>query len=967
MVWGVGRAFGCSCLVWIARFVGVERRRDSRGLARGITRGWVWAMGLCVLWGMESVWARAQPDVELLPARDLAAQSQDWLGPSRDADLAAQARIEAQGLAEREAEELQRAREARQAQEALRAKEAARQAEEQQAQARAQKIAEREGERLEKLERALDEREAQLAKKIADSQALHDQVTELVQSVEAQLEEGMSPTVAQAYEQSVATLLERVREELATRLEQRKQDAQPAIEVHERPTLRVDAERLDELRLRIIRRSEAGVVAEQSARWKGIGERYDDMQELNDKRLGLLAEVSARRRGELTGFAQRGWQSVRQELQQMRLELSVRWIRFRERFETLGAEIWKRRHHVAWELCKLGFLLLLFRWWRQRAQDTLLSLRSAMLERRKELPILDRARVLFWYLIRIRGPLEWLALGWVVARYWIPSSWLEMSLLWVMYKWILGGSLVVSWLNAFATRGIRRNERQKDRNKKLRLDTLRLLCFTAMWMGLALELADLLVGRGALYRWIRDGAWLIYIPLAVYLLARWSPVLTSRCAELESQSTIAHWVSKQKSLPGRMVGALVGAIYLLWRGAQWRIGGLLMEMEIFRRAFAFLDRREAVQQADAAEEVALEEPAACAVRRELDPDVVSERLLDIGPSKRIAKMIAWLEDGRHSLVAVVGERGSGKSSFLARLARDEQQRVHEVVVDCPKSGLAGLYAEIEAQVGVPIADEEHFREGLERKEIEAICIDNLHRLAMTEIGGLDPLDEFIAFARRWNHTVSWIIGFGSSAWRYIQRARGERAYFDEVVELRPWTEAEIGQLLSDRNAALGIAPDFSSLKISQNDEDGVARGRQQARNPRSAEESEASRTSFYRILWDYSGGNPGVALHAWSCSLFAATRSPEPVVRLFSQKSTTEIENLSLAAQFTLRSLVQLDQATREELIACTNLASQDCTGAIRTLLGSNVIERMGPWYRIRWEWYRPVMTVLLRQQLLMR
>lgn len=832
---------------------------------------------------------------------------------------------------------------------------------------RAKAIAAHEHARLNKLAFEQSQLRGQLDHQSTRSNALHDEVTALVQEVGEAFAQSPSPNLALELERRVFGLLAQVREDLEFQLQTHSRAEAPRIEVHELPTLRVDEKKLQAMRLEIVKTSDALAQRAKTFTWNTIFVRSKDMRELNRIRLELLSKIPNTHRTTLTGFTAKGWSNILLEFQQMRLELTVRWLRFRDRLRRLGQELVQKRGEVTVLVAKLIVLLLVFRWWRSRAEGVLMSLRKALLDRRKEIPALEHARVFFWYLIKIRSPLEWWMLGWIIAHLWIPTNWLELSLLWTMYKWIVGGSVVVAWLNAFATRGISRRDRLRDGNKKLRLETLGLLGFSAMGVGLALELAHLLVGQGVVYRWIVQGAWWLCLPIGVYLLVRWRPVVLARCEQRSHQSSLARWVHEQRGGLSGILGVVLGALYLLTQGAWQRASVLLMQLDLFRRASAFLHRRDAEQKSELGDEPEDRIFAAAAASPQFDPDRMTSALLEIGPPTHISKMAAWLEEGRHSLIAVVGERGSGKSSFLARLAQDEAQAIYNHVIDCPKSGLADLYTRLESELGAKIGDEEAFAARLEDERTQVICIDNLHRLVRTSIGGLAPLDEFVGFARRWNRSVTWIVGFGASAWRYTQRARGDRAYFDEVVELRPWKELEIRQLLDERCGQAKLSPDFSALRFAVNESESIAYAYQKDTPALTQEDIESSRASYYRILWDYAAGNPGVALHAWSQSLFQGSCDEAPVVRLFDQRATAQVEGLSLPALFTLRSLVQLDESTSEELIECTNLLSQDCGGAIRTLLSLGIVERMGPWYRIRWEWYRPVMTVLLRQQLLMR
>lgn len=803
-----------------------------------------------------------------------------------------------------------------------------------------------------------------------ESKELHEQTMALVQSVAEYDHKEMSPSMAGNYYDRVSSVLGQARRLLKERLSESLAGstslAQDIEQVGPMPPLTVDKEEVERLRFELSNRAAQLLDLDREVAWTRMIRRHEDLMALNQARLSVLAKLPGNSYSKYAGVTASGWQTVIDELSQMRLELQVRWLQLRRRLSQLTEEIADRATSILWVVVQIVLLILLFRWWRMRGQDILIEARLSILEKRREYPILGRVALVFWYLIKIRSPLEWWLLGWVVAKLWLADDWVEMAIIWTVYKWLVGGVLAVSLLNAFAVQGMRRNRGQKDKSRQLRIDTLRLICYTGTGVGLILALAEQLVGRGAFYSWVRDGAWVIYIPMIIYLLIRWKPTVYERCERLVAKGSIPRWVVQQDSVRKSMLGTIVGAMYLMYQGALKRASRMLMGLESVRKAAAFLLRREVMSNAQEQEGGVEYCSHPMATSSHFDPDAPASEILPIGPSSRIEGLISSVDEGRSALVAVVGGRGAGKSSFLSRLVSDSDERIYDLVIDCPAEGLSSLYLEIEGAVGASLSDRQAFEQALDAKGAKVLCVDNLHRLVWPTIGGLAELDDFIAFARGWSQRLSWVVAMEGSAWRYTKRARGNRVFFDEVINLRPWNEQEIVSLLDSRNQSSGLDPDFSTLKLSR-PEDEFELEEFDPVETQVHEEMHSNRRKYYRVLWEYSGGNPGVALHAWSRSLYQASAGDldNCVARVFPNPDLTRIEKLSLPALFTLRAIVQLEMATEAQVVECTNLAEQDCADAVRVTISAGYVYRDGPWLRIHWDWHRAVVTVLVRQHLL--
>lgn len=180
--------------------------------------------------------------------------------------------------------------------------------------------------------------------------------------------------------------------------------------------------------------------------------------------------------------------------------------------------------------------------------------------------------------------------------------------------------------------------------------------------------------------------------------------------------------------------------------------------------------------------------------------------------------------------------------------------------------------------------------------------------------------------------------------------------FDRVVQLAPWSDEKIGELMRARSDAIGITPSFRRL---------AARGIPgRAVLPEDLDQAERG---FYRMLWDLADGNPGVALEIWRNSLYigAGANDGSAEVRFFEEPSAADIERLPLSSLFVLRAIVQLERAAIDDIVECTRLPPAEVHECVSFCLARGYVEPLEDRVRISWPWFRTITRVLARQHLL--
>jgi len=682
--------------------------------------------------------------------------------------------------------------------------------------------------------------------------------------------------------------------------------------------------------------------------WEVASLLRDDVVMLNRDRLRLLPSMSPDVRDDLTGLGVAGRAQARRELGQIGLELRYHAMSLPRDAASIASTVQARPVDLVVRTLELICIIALFRWWRGHADELLRKWRGPMWARSPAQRVRANA---IWYLLRIRRPVEWLLLLIVLPLVvGTASNALELRLLWLVLVWVQGARAVVLTVDAIAERQSIYGVSAKG-NAKLRFRSLRLVGLTVSLVGLILTLTSDIVGRGTIYRWVLQGCWVLVAPIGIWLVSQWRPSIVGRLEGSVKTSAVARLVvENQSGIRGFFVAA-VGGLWLLGKGTSAWLVRQLSGLDTTRKVLAYLFRREVARKAETSTLGPRGAPLAGRSFDQLGPQSQATKIAPVEEPARdlVSQALELARAQACTLSVVVGERGMGKSTFLRRLVDRSEDTT--CIVGCPPEGFDALLEALAVQFNAADYGLETVAQAIRDAGPSLICIDDAHRMIAPAVGGLEQLDHFTRFALQVGGDVSWIVAVQEAAWHFVERARGERVFFDQVLNLPRWTEDQISTLIQRRTGEVELKPSFDALVVATESDD-PAEGRR-------------TELGYYRILWDHSDGNPAVALQAWRNSLFVSETEDEPIVRLFEEPSATEIERLPATLLFVLRAIVQLELATPAEVAECTQLPAPDVADAIRFSVAHGYVEPSSGRFRLSWTWYRTITRVLVRQHLL--
>ena len=716
-----------------------------------------------------------------------------------------------------------------------------------------------------------------------------------------------------------------------------------------------------------VRLEQAHLVEEEQAfRLKHARELAAELWTLLDARDGLLGLASPERRRAIRGWTREAASMAALEMRH--LSHGARWYptwqlyRFKASDDSFEALV--QFGSLSWTALKLLALVLAFFFFVRRRQGTVAQLNDLTAQR----PRSALSLALRW-LGRTLGPLS-TELAFVaftlLLRHQVFSgarlaevdvaTELLVAIAW--YRFALALAIRIA-------RGDRRTAAELARRIERLIRRLGRLAIVIVVGRMILQRA---VGRGALHALFTDGAMLVVVGTAISVLHAWRGDIAAAYLRLQPDGALPRWVRETSE---RRIGlAVVLLAFFVVAGAafgRW-LRSIVLGFEQTRRALAYVFRlrleRQAEERGYAPEDVhALPDAlrSACAGTPDDTPVLPAEHL---GPV--IERVAAWHAGGMPRAMALVGDEGVGKTTWLRMLGEGVEQQCPELAQivlrwepritsaqDLLVALAAALHIELEP-AATPELTLERLADAIHAAPRRLVLCDGCEHLLLRAMGGFGALRAFIDVVGRTSDHLFWVCSFHGPAWRLVESVVRGRDAFGDVVRLEGWSERRLGNLIEVRTAAGGVQVDFGAIRGAALD------------GPETLGESLDVSERFYRLLWDHADGNPRVALHVWLRSLAPSSTPGTLEVRLFRAPGADALERLADLSRFCLAAVVTHRSITAAELARCLGEPYAACDATLRRMAVDGVLRERAGRYRVAVRW-QPAVERFLRRKHLMR
>ena len=695
-------------------------------------------------------------------------------------------------------------------------------------------------------------------------------------------------------------------------------------------------------------------------------ERIEGYADLVNRMYGLRTDALQRlppeERQRRLGLSPSGFSEFQLEVERVRLEARADLQRGLGRIQRLRSQAqdpaWLAS--AVWLALKLLTLLIAYLWGRAQLPRIKRGLvaglrpwtatRRSQVRLRRTVELLDRLYPPLLRLLAI-GTLEWLLGNWAGT----VELRLPLRLLWLYawYRFVIDATYALSALLARQYR-LAFDDRADDVQRTVRW-IARVVFLILVLLGASSEL----LGRGYLYHRMVQFAWVIGILTFLLVIARWRPAIADAYVATGQEGRLMNAVRASRD---RWHGFFIAVAAFLWLAgrALWTLGrDFVLGFDGSRRVLAFVFRRKMERQAERSgyADVPVAELPEC-FRRAFDEAVVDDeaRLLDHFPGRdRLATMVeSWKAGDSRGSFLLSGAKGVGKSTWLAQV-RDDAVPVQAIRFDSRplhKKRLAAVLAE-----GLGFAEEnvDNLR-ALETLLKDAppriVTLDRMQNLFLSRVGGYDLIERLVALIETTSERVFWIGSITQFARDHLFAVHPELKIFRHHEALPPWREEQIGALIERRAASQGIALDFEALLAE--------RPHRRVLEERMVETAEG----YMRMIWDYSGGLPRVALHFWLRSL-VPDGEQRARVKLFRPPDETEFSDLGQQAMFLVAAIMVHENLSIAEATSTTRYPVSVCRMHLERLADQQILSCTSGRYRLTTRWHRAVTRVLIRNNLL--
>ncbi len=722
--------------------------------------------------------------------------------------------------------------------------------------------------------------------------------------------------------------------------------------------------------------------------------------QLNRIRLQLLWWISDGKRSSITGFNSHHVDALHSELLLFRLEATF-WAH--KRLQQLSALPTKATNisdagAFAWKLFELVALLLLLRWM-FGSWDRWMQLVIAAMGRGMHLSGWTLTFARFAELARSFGPPGLVLITAIVAynRLGATSAPIEAQVAYVAVFWLALLRTQLRFVQAAAknigTRAIERERQQREIELVESLDadstgpvtppadakaaeadkgpsqpawqlvgrTWTIITRYAAIFILADALIELAVGKGVAYRALTRLAWWGAVPLTVILLLLWRDNIVAWYRGRSTNKAMNVFVERHAHRVYGPVVVLVALVVLIALRVASFVKEHLSNLDSTKRLLAFLFRRRVEKHARERGHV-LHEP------HELPKEIIVQ--FPTGPLNHKhrpvrpplldeikAQFERWTETKSEGSIALVGASGMGKTTVLRMLEKELGTEVIHGRVMTKVTGVGQMVGTVARVLKIDgdLSTVKEIVSAIQDDTRLVIALDDCHNLFLRKIGGFEAWEAFTQVVNESCDNVFWVCSFNEAAWEYLNDISDRVSYFRQVVHMPPWTDEEIRRLILTRTRRARYRPNFTDLLVSR--VEGV----------KVSTQIIGTAHGYFRLLWDFTNGNPRLAVHFWLRSLVPDTEKKRVRVHLFAAPSVAELEDLSDDIAFVLAAIVEHENVTADELATICNMPAEFCRFALRYLREGGYLHRdpaTGRTY-LSFHWQQTVIRYLKRKHLL--
>ncbi|VUD62712.1 hypothetical protein TDB9533_03096 [Thalassocella blandensis] len=328
----------------------------------------------------------------------------------------------------------------------------------------------------------------------------------------------------------------------------------------------------------------------------------------------------------------------------------------------------------------------------------------------------------------------------------------------------------------------------------------------------------------------------------------------------------------------------------------------------------------------------------------------------------------WKKHQVGQRILLCGDRGIGKSEIISQFLRANALQAKSASLMNGDTDVEKICQRLSKTIlDKKLVDGAQLVEELKQMPPSVITLENIENSMLRKVGGFDGFAFLLDVLLQTSEKHFWILTCTSYAWTIVKQAVIGSQSFTDVLNIKGMDEELLKKMLLNRHFDTNPkAPDFSHLNLSQEKK---AHYLEQKRSLSEQEIEEKNTALYFRILWDYTKGNPRQALYFWKSSLVWDNGNTK--VHLFEVPEQRVLEGLQDTTLMLLAALIEHNGLNLDGLASVMNTSDIMVRRRIQELAPYNMVFSLTQDGRTSWHvesfWSRAVENYLEKRQFLFR
>ncbi len=312
--------------------------------------------------------------------------------------------------------------------------------------------------------------------------------------------------------------------------------------------------------------------------------------------------------------------------------------------------------------------------------------------------------------------------------------------------------------------------------------------------------------------------------------------------------------------------------------------------------------------------------------------------------------------------AIVGEKGSGKSSFINLIVNSELEEEQVISIDFAKTiwqedqlvNMVGPVLGFES----PKTIEELVTAIKESDKRQVVALESIQNCFVRQINGFKAIEKLSYLISETREHIFWIVSCSRYAWAFLDKVVQISEYLSHITQSDSLNGEQITRVILSRHQASGY-----SLYFEPDDQIVQSRTYRKLKD-QEQEAQEHLKEEYFEKLMKLAEGNPSIAMIFWIRSIrdFDETYF---YIQPLEVTSVEMIEDLNPEVLFALAAFVLHDTLLDEELAMVLNIKLEESRLILNRLLSRGMLVEKNDSYTINHLMYRQIVRVLKERNII--